>query len=411
MLGITDRWIRIKYNRYLNEGDPGLLHKSRGKPSPNRLNKEDVDFFIKLIKNEWKGFWPTLAADLFDEIYKKKISAESARQIMIAEEEWQAGKRKPLHIKRRPRKTVVGIMIQLDGSPHDWFEGRGPTCTLLVFIDNATSLILWLEFVESESFVAVARATKNYLEKHGLPSSLYVDHGNVFSVNTNNFERDKITQYERAMKELGIRVKQARSTQAKGRVERANQTLQKRLVARMGLAGISSIEEANRFVQEGDYLKKHNTKFSVTPEKPGNAHLLLQGHNLDNILCQKNTRVVMNDFTVSYDTRILQLEKHQPAIVRPKCRVEIYEHLDSSLSVHIGRSKLYFTEIGTKKKGKLSPVSYVNMQDGVEEVGVSLINPIEPTDATNNSPLSTQPIPAKKNINRKPKPASKAPRR
>ncbi len=400
MLNISYKWTRIKYNRYLKEGDRGLVHKNRGKPSPNRLNEEDVALFIKLIQNEWKGFWPTLATDLFYETYGKKISAESARQIMIVIGEWKAGKRKPHHRKRRPRKAVIGIMIQLDGSPHDWFEGRGPACTLLVFIDDATSQILWLEFVKSESFVGVARATKNYLEKYGLPSSLYVDYGSVFSVNTNNPDRDKKSQYERAMKELGIKVIHARSPQAKGRVERANQTLQRRLVARMRLAGISSIEEANRFVQEGDYLKKHNGRFSIAPEKPGNAHLPLKGYNLNNILCQKNTRVVMNDFTVSYKTRALQLEKHQPAIVRPRSRVEIYEHLDSSLSVHIGRSKLHFTEIGIKKKGKLSPVDYVKTHNGVK-IDISLKKPVEPTDDTENSPLSTQPVPSKRRVCRK----------
>jgi len=412
ILGISPRWLRTKYNRFLKEGDRGLTHKNRGKPSPNRLNAKDVALFAKLIKGEWKGFWPTIATDLFEEEYKKKISAESARQIMIAIGEWQVGKRKPYHRKRRPRKTVIGMMIQLDGSPHDWFEGRGPACTLLVFIDDATSQILWLEFVKSESFVAVARATKNYLERYGLPSSIYVDYGSVFSVNTNNPERDKLSQFERAMKELGIRVIHARSPQAKGRVERANQTLQRRLVARMRLAKISSIEEGNIFVQKGNYLQKHNGRFSIDAEKAGNAHLSAKEYNLNNILCQKNIRIVTNDFTISYKTRILQLEKHQPAIVRPKSRVVVYEHLDSSLSIHIGRSKLHFTQIGIGKKGKISPVDYVNSGKGVE-VGISLKNPADQASDTDNGPLLTQPQKrrARKSSIKKPKPASETARR
>jgi hypothetical protein len=173
-----------------------------------------------------------------------------------------------------------GMLIQLDGSPHDWFEGRASKCTLIVFIDDATSEILWLEFVKSESFSGVAGATKNYVEKCGRPTSFYVDYGSVFSVNLNNPERCKKTQFERIMKEMNIDVIHARSPQAKGRVERCNKTMQDRLVKEMRLAGISSIKDANRFVRQGDFIKRHNLKFAVPPIQEGNVHKDIEGYNL-----------------------------------------------------------------------------------------------------------------------------------
>ncbi len=151
----------------------------------------------------------------------------------------------------------------------------------------------------------------------------YKRYGSVFSVNTNNPDRKKLSQWERAMKELGIKVSHAGSPQAKDRVERANKTLQDHLVKETRLTGISSIEEANRFLKEGTYLQSHNKMFAKPAEKPGNTHPPLQGHNLNNILCQKHSRVVANNFTVSYKNKILQLNKHQPAIVRPKSSVMI----------------------------------------------------------------------------------------
>ncbi len=284
-LELTPRWVRTKYRRYLAEGAAGLVHKNRGKPSPNRWNDESRALLIDLLKTDWHGFGPTFVRDKLLQIYKKKKSVESIRQMMIEEGFWKKGTRKTVHRKRRERKERLGTMIQFDGSPHKWFEDRASACTLLVFIDDATSKILWLEFVKSESYVAVTTAVKHYLEKYGRSLSYYVDYGSVFSVNTNNPDRDKLTQFERGMKELGITVIHARSPQAKGRVERANGILQDRLVKDMRIAKISSIEDANTFVQDGGFLEDHNERFAVDPARPGDLHRPLAGYDLDNILC------------------------------------------------------------------------------------------------------------------------------
>lgn len=240
-------------------------------------------------------------------------------------------------------------MIQLDGSPHDWFEGRGEKCTLLVFIDDATSEIVWLEFAKSESLEAVMKASSNYFKKYGLPGSFYTDYGSVFSVNTNNPERDKITQFERAMKELDIEVIHARSPQAKGRVERSNKTHQDRLVKEMRIKNISTIEEANCFLQTY-YLAKHNILFAKEPADLTNAHRPIENVNLNNILCIKEKRKLMNDFTITYQKRILQLGKDQKAIIKPKDDITVYQHLDGSISLSIRRIKLFFKEINERVK-------------------------------------------------------------
>ena len=225
-LGLTDRQIRNKLYRYKKYGPEGLIHKNRGRSSPNKWCKKERNHSISLLRNEFVGFGPTLASEKLKEFEGIIISKETLRREMIKEGLWMPKNRKPKYRSQRPRKLCFGEMIQLDGSPHDWFEGRAPKCTLLVFIDDATSAILWLEFVTGETTTESLVAAKSYMEKYGRPMSLYVDYGSVWSVNTNNPDREKITQFERVMKELGIEVIHARSPQAKGRVERANKTLQ-----------------------------------------------------------------------------------------------------------------------------------------------------------------------------------------
>ena len=348
-LRLSARWVRTKLKRFLKLGAVGLVHQSRGKPSFRAWDQEQRAWVIKLFDEQFEGFGPTFAAEKLEELYGIKISHETLRKAMIGAGLWHGKQRKPKHREWRERKEYYGVMIQLDGSPHDWFEGRAPKCTLLVFIDDATSRILWLEFVPSESLESVMEAVRHYMERCGRPLSFYVDFGSVFSVNTNNPERDKITQFERACKELCISVIHAHSPQAKGRVERSNQTHQDRLVKELRLAGISTMKEANKFVQEV-YLLKHNKQFAVPAAKDGDAHRSVDQFELDNIFCIKESRVVQNDFTVQYKKRILQLTAHQHAVVRPKEEITIYEQFDGKLSLFIRKILLNFVELRTKPK-------------------------------------------------------------
>ncbi len=366
ILKITTRWLRTKYRRYKIHGVSAITHQARNKPSMRCLNPVDRAFAVELLKSDWLGFGPTFAAEKLKEIYNKTISHETMRKIMIEENLWFSKGHRMNHRKRRNRRDIIGLMIQLDGSPHDWLEGRGPQCTLLVFIDDATSKILWLEFVETDSFQGVAAATKHYFEKYGRPGCFYVDFGSVFSVNLNNPDREKITQFKRAMKELDVEIIHAHSPQAKGRVERANQTLQDRLVKEMRLAHISSIEAANEFIRRSNFLETHNDKFAIVPAQKGNAHRSIEGYNLNNILCIKEDRVLTNDYTISFKSRVLQLSKQQPTIIRPKDRIMVHQHLDQTLSLHIRKCTLNFKEIDMPKKQRISPVDYVNHY-GAEE--------------------------------------------
>ena len=347
-LNLSDRWVRKKFQRYKQQGEKGLIHQNRGRPNKRRWPEHEKTIALDLLRSEWRGFGPTFAAEKLAELKGIKVSKETLRQAMIKANVWHGKKRKLKHRKRRDRRVMIGLMIQLDGSPHDWFEGRGPCCTLLVFIDDATSQLLWLEFVESESYQGVMNATKNYVKRYGLPHEFYVDFGKVFSVNLNNKERIKKTQWERALEELGIRVRHAHSPQAKGRVERANKTLQDRLIKEMRLSGISSIAAANRFVKKSDFVERHNRKFAVPAKKIGDAHRPGDQYDLDDIFCLRYTRVLMNDYTILFNKRIFQLSHNQQTLIRPKDIITVTVHLNGTIALGIRSIKLCFNEIAVR---------------------------------------------------------------
>ncbi len=348
-LGVAERTVRRKLVRYRKEGDIGLVHKNRGKPSPRQWNNEEHKaLVIELFEGDWRDFGPTFASKKLKEIYGIIVSRETLRTFLKTKGYWIPKKRKNTYRKRRERKPMRGIMVQCDGSPHDWLEGRAGKCTLLVFIDDATGDILWLEFALSESVRSVMQATKNYIEKHGIPVSFYTDHGSVFHVNLNNQEKDKKTQWERACAELGIKVIHAHSPQAKGRVERCNQTMQDHLIKEMRLAKISSIEDANRFLRESNFIKNHNAEYAKEPAQKGNAHRDYNMHNLTDIFTIQETRILANDFTISYEKRIFQLHKEQKTILRPKNTITVKVSLTGAISLAIRETELSFNEIKSR---------------------------------------------------------------
>lgn len=349
-LRITDRWVREKIKRFYESGDAGLIHKSRGKQSHQKWSLQKECVLIEHLQGEWAGFGPTFAAEKLEELYGIKVSNETVRRSMIRASLWQPKQRRRKHRQRRERKSMLGMMVQVDGSSHDWFEGRAPRCTLLVFIDDATSRILWLEFAKSESEKASMRATKSYIQAHGIPGAFYTDHGAVFHVNLNNQEHDKKTQWERACGRLNIQVMHAHSPQAKGRVERCNGTLQDRLIKEMRLAGISSIEAANEYLQASDFIEQHNAKFACKPAQQGDAHADWKAYNLDDIFSVHEVRVLANDFTILYQKRIFQLHNQQKTIIRPKDALTIKISLEGKISLWIRNTKLKFNEISERPK-------------------------------------------------------------
>jgi hypothetical protein len=367
-LKISDRWVRAKIKRYYDLGDNGLIHKNRGILSPRRWAINEENFLIELIQGEWRDFGPTFASEKLEELHGIKISREVIRKAMIRAKLWAPRQMRNKHRKRRERRLMFGIMIQLDGSPHDWFEGRGKKCTLLVFIDDATSKILWLEFVESETVEALMQATKNYIEVYGIPQSFYVDHGSVFHVNLNNKENEKKTQWELACERLGIEVKHAHSPQAKGRVERCNQTMQDRLSKELRLQKISTIADANEYIRTSKFIERHNSKFAKQPTQQGDAHRDWKSFNLDEVFSLYETRKLANDFTIMYHKKIFQLHKEQSTIIRPKNEITVRTSLNGSTSLWIRKVKLFFSEISHKPLAK------------IEEKTVAICKPRKPSE-------------------------------
>ena len=331
LLQLSVRQIRRLLKKYRREGARGLVHKLRGKTS-NRLTAPSIiDNAVKIIQEMYVGFGPTLAHEKLTEFHGVTFSRETLRAAMIKNGLWKGKHRKALNLHQmRERRDSLGELVQADGSPHNWFEGRRPDCTLLVFIDDATSKILWLEFAESETTQTYFLAIRHYLEKYGKPISLYVDRHGVFRINTTKAlsaaveDSNGLTQFGRAMEELNIKIIFANSPQAKGRVEKVNQTLQDRLVKEMRLKGINSIGEANLFLPK--FIEGYNRKFAVVPASPVNMHRpLLPAENLDNILCLKFRRILSKQLTISYQNKIYQIQTERPTYAMRHAPVTIVD--------------------------------------------------------------------------------------
>ena len=251
MLGITSRQVKRLFRAYKAQGAGGLVSRRRGKLSNNRLDAEIIQEAIDLIYERYRDFGPTLAHEKLTEVHGLRLSRESVRRVMIEEEIWKPKKaRKPAVHPRRERRACFGELVQIDGSDHAWFEGRGAKCTLLVFIDDATGKLLELWFVPEETFFAYCEAARHYFERYGKPVAFYSDKHGIFRVNQPQTigKGQGLTQFGRAMQELDIQILCANSPQAKGRIERANQTLQDRLVKEMRLRGISDMEAGNAYL-------------------------------------------------------------------------------------------------------------------------------------------------------------------
>ncbi len=360
MLNLTERQIRNKLRIYRLDGAASLVHKNRGKVSKKKWCKEEEAFVIVQLRDEiWNDFGPTFASEKLQEYHHITINRETLRQSMIKHGLWVPRKSTPNRRKKREQKRVFGIMIQLDGSKHKWFED-GQYYTLLVFIDDATKKLVHLEFAESESLKSIMLATRKYMENYGRPRSFYVDHGSVFKVSVNNADDEKLSQWERAMNELGTIVHHAGSPQAKGRVEKSHQTHQDRLVKEMRLLGIRSLEKANQFLPK--YIEEHNRKYSVEAAEQGDAHQSLQNFNLDNIFCIHEKRKIQNDYTVQYKKRILQLKDKRNVKYRPKDEVTIKESFSGSIAIFIRGYELEYKELQQRPQKFVKEKIYNNQK-------------------------------------------------
>jgi len=342
-LGLSDRQTRRLQRKVEKEGAKGLIHLSRGQPSHHKLPDAFAKKVIDKIREKYSSCEPTFTSEKLFENEGLKISVTAIRNLMIKEGLWLPKKRGTRHRKLRERKSAYGEMIQFDGSDHDWFEDRGPRCTLLLGIDDATGKLVHGLFAEKEALRSVFSCFREYFQKHGRPASIYLDRHSIYKTerpiqgNGKTFEE---TQFARAMAELDIKIIYAYSPQAKGRIERSFGTHQNRLVKELRLAGINTLDGANQFLNE-IYLPKHNRRFAVTPKSSANLHRPLRpADNLDHILSLRSERLVTNDFTILYEKEIFQLERFQPVNIFPKTKVIVEEWIDESVHLFCREKEL-----------------------------------------------------------------------
>ena len=314
-LDISVRQIQRLVKRYRTEGAKGLIHKNRGRVSNRLLPEEKRKQIVNLIKTNYPDFGPTLACEKLLERDGIKCSSETIRKIMTEEGLWNPKKKQIMEIHTyRERRPCIGELIQLDGSPHKWFEDRGKPCTLVAFIDDATSRIMDGEFVDYEGTFTLFQATEHYLKTHGKPLSFYVDKHSTFKINRQAAIEEELkdflpqSQFARAMEQLRIELICANSPQAKGRVERLFETLQDRLVKEMRLEGISTQEEGTGYFRE-IYIPKHNAKFAVLPKDQTNVHrALLPSDDLSKIFTVQTKRHVSKVLVAQYKNTRYQLD-------------------------------------------------------------------------------------------------------
>lgn len=349
ILDLTDRHIRRVAARIAKEGDKGIVHKLRGQPAHNCTLDKIKTKALNLCKGIYEGFSPTLASEKLFERDKIKVSRELLRTWFIKEHIAYASRKARPHRNWRERKANYGQMVQADGSHHDWFEGRGPWCVLMGQIDDATSKVS-AEFHGHEGTLPFMASFKLYVKAKGIPISVYIDRHTTYksnkkpSIEDELENREPLTQVGRALEELGVEVIFAHSAPAKGRIERLFRTFQDRLVKEMRLRKIKSIEEANSFLKE--YLPGYNKRFAVPAAKNADLHRPLpKGINLDRILCVKTERVLRNDFTVAYHSKLYQIEDNVRA-----GKVVVEERIDGSMIIARKDKALKFKEIINRPK-------------------------------------------------------------
>lgn len=368
-LGITIRQVKRLKRRMQDEGVQGLLSKKRGRPSNRRTAPEVLEKAIALIGAHYADFGPTLACEKLQERHEITLSVETVRQAMLRAGLWQsrrgAGARTHAMRERRGRR---GELIQIDGSPHDWFEGRAPRCCLLVFIDDATSELMALRFMDTETTVGYMSLLEEHIRAHGLPAALYSDRNSIFRINKADRQDagDQQTQFARALAQLGIEGIQANSPQAKGRVERANQTLQDRLVKEMRLQGIDSQEAANAWLPQ--FIRAFNRRFAVKPAAPADAHVPYVGNRaaLRRILSVQATRRLSPNLSCQFDGLLYQVQVSGEGLALRGAEVTVVTHPDDPTEI-VWQGRLLPYTISKKAARQAAAVDGKEVNSKVEQ--------------------------------------------
>lgn len=337
LLGLTPRHIRRLIARVAQAGAQGLAHRGRGKPSNRRLPEKLKTKALKLYEKQYGDFGPTLAAEKLAEHQGITLSDETLRGWLLAKGVTHFRRRKRPHRAWRERKAQVGELVQLDGSHHDWLEGRGPRCVLMAYMDDASSRV-FARFYEYEGTIPAMDSFHRYIRQYGIPLAIYADKHTTYQSPSPPTVDDQLagvkptSQFGRALGELGVALIPAHSPQAKGRVERLFKTFQDRVIKEMRLAEVSTLETANRFLE--GYLPIYNRRFGVRPAQAADLHRPRPAHReLDRSLCLKTTRCLRRDWTVAHHGQLYQVRTNVRAT-----HVMVEERVDGTMRItHHGR--------------------------------------------------------------------------
>lgn len=324
-LEISDRHCRRLLERYREHGSLSLVNRRRGQPGNRQLMPGLAERALLIIRERYADFGPTLACEKLAELHGLYLAKETVRKL-----------------KPRPRRACTGELIQIDGCEHRWFEERGPACTLLVYVDDATSRLMQLLFVSSESTFTYFEATRGYLERYGKPLAFYSDKASVFRINNKQATGgDGQTQFGRAMNELNITGICANTSSAKGRVERAHLTLQDRLVKELRLRGISTPEAANAFVEE--FMADYNRRFAKPPRHDFDVHRPLENtENLEAIFTWREQRKVSKNLTLQYDKNLYLLEDNEVNRRFHGKYIDVWQYPDGTIELRANGTSLPF---------------------------------------------------------------------
>jgi transposase len=362
LLGLSYRQTLRVYRRYAQRGAAGLVHGLRGKASNRGHDPSHRQKVLAAYRQSYSDFGPTLAAEQMANRDGLSVDHETLRRWLVGEGLWKGSRKRQQHRSRRDRKAHAGELVQLDGSPHDWLEGRGPRLTLIEFVDDATSRA-YGRFYPEETTEAVMDCLGRYARRHGLPRALYVDKDSIYTVNNRQASgaeilagREPQTQFARAMQELDVAIILANSPQAKGRVERVHGTHQDRLVKLMRLAGISTMAAANDYLEE-HYWSAYNAKFAVAAAESADLHRPASSATslaaLDAALCVKEARTVGRDWCICYERRVLQVAARHQSLALAGRRVEVRAHAGGGggrLAVWFGGRELEHHELSDRPK-------------------------------------------------------------
>lgn len=350
LAGVSERQMRRVIKAVRSEGAKGVVHRARGKPSNRRIDGTIKEKVMRTYEDRYRDFGPTFACEKFRELDGITISRETLRCWLMADGFLKPRRKNKVHRLWRERKEHFGEMVQMDGSDHDWLEGRGPRLTLMGYVDDATGSFTG-SFYRYEGTLPAMDSLKRYIGTYGIPQSIYLDKHSTYTVNRpltieeelTGIEKS-LTQFERAAVELGIDLISAHSPQAKGRIERSFGTHQDRLIKEMRLRGIDTIDDANAYLKE--YCARHNAKYAVPAKSKADFHVKVKKrHDLERILCIKERRRIKNDNTISFEGKLYLIEDKVDA---KHVTVEIHTDENMVISAHNGRLRFKHIEPRTK---------------------------------------------------------------